>query len=99
LLYAGSRSAASAGLYHYTIQTNLQNNCEVPDGTNTVSIGFHYVAVDQYGNPLDSNGDGIPDYLEDANGDGIYDTGDPGNWQGLNLNVIITRPRNGSILP
>jgi len=99
LLYAGSRSASSAGLYHYTIQTNLQNNFEIPDGTNTVSIGYHYVATDAYGNPLDSNGDGIPDYIEDANGDGQYDSGDPGDWQNLNLNVIITRPRNGSALP
>jgi hypothetical protein len=41
VLYAGSRSAANAGLYHYTIQTN-----QVPDGTNTVSIGFHYVVTD-----------------------------------------------------
>jgi len=82
------------GLYHYTVQTN-----EVVEGTNTVSIGFHYVATDAYGNPLDSNGDGIPDYLEDANGNGIYDTGDLGDWQNLNLHVIITRPRNGSTLP
>jgi hypothetical protein len=94
LLYKGNVLASQLGLYHFTIQTN-----QVPDGTNVVSIGYHYVATDQYGNPLDSNGDGIPDYLEDANGDGIYDTGDLGDWQNLNLNVIITRPRNGSLLP
>ena len=42
----------------------------------------------------------IPDYLEDANGDGVYDYGDLGNWQStLNLNVLITKPRNGSSLP
>ncbi len=94
VLYAGTRSAANAGLYHYTIQTN-----QVPEGTNTVSIGFHYVATDASGNPLDSNGDGIPDYLEDANGNGVYDTGDSGDWQNFNLKVLITRPRNGSLLP
>ena len=94
LLYKGDVLASQLGLYHFTIQTN-----QLPEGTNTVSIGYHYVATDAYGNPLDSNGDGIPDYLEDANGDGIYDSGDLGDWQNLNLNVIITRPRNGSILP
>jgi hypothetical protein len=99
LLFKGSTTAAVQGLYHYTVQTNLVGGVEVAEGTNTVSIGFHYVAVDQYGNPLDSNGDGIPDYLEDANGNGSFDTGDLGDWQNLNLNVIITRPRNGSILP
>ena len=71
LLYAGSRNAASAGLYHYTIQTN-----QVPDGTNMVSIGFHYVATDTNGIPLDSNGDGLPDYREDANGNGLVDNGE-----------------------
>ncbi|HLX70602.1 MAG TPA: hypothetical protein VKV04_13330 [Verrucomicrobiae bacterium] len=99
LLNQGSTTAAALGLYHYTVQTNLVGSAEVAEGTNTVSIGFHYVAVDQYGNPLDSNGDGIPDYLEDANGDGVYDTGDLGDWQHLNLNVIITQPRNGSVFP
>ena len=44
---------------------------EAVEGTNIISIGYHYVATDQYGNPLDSNGDGIPDYLEDLNGKGV----------------------------
>ncbi len=94
LTNAGDVPASQLGLYHFTILTN-----QVPEGTNTVSVGYHYVAADAYGNPLDSNGDGIPDYLEDANGNGIFDTGDLGDWQGLNLKVLITRPRNGSILP
>jgi hypothetical protein len=75
LIHAGSTSATNLGLYHYTVTTN-----NVVEGTNTVSIGFHYVAVGTNGLPLDSNGNGIPDYLEDANGNGIYDSGDPGNW-------------------
>lgn len=101
LLNAGSTTAAALGLYHYTVQTNLVSGAEVPEGANTVSIGFHYVAVDQYGNPLDSNGDGIPDYIEDANGNGTVDSGEIGwNITGdLGLSVTITRPRNGSILP
>ena len=88
LIHAGSRSAAAAGLYHYTVTTN-----NVIEGTNTVSIGFHYIAVDGNGNPLDSNGDGLPDYVKDSNGDGVYDQGDLANWlspfniydQGTNL--------------
>ena len=66
LIHAGSQSAPAAGLYHYTVTTN-----NVIEGANTVSIGFHYVAVGTNGLPLDSNGDGIPDYLEDANGNGL----------------------------
>jgi len=80
LIYAGSRTAASAGLYHYTETTNLVNGLEVPDGANTVSMGYHYVAVDQNGNPLDNNSDRIPDYLEDPNGNGVMDVGEA-EWQ------------------
>lgn len=99
LLNAGSTTANLLGLYHFTSLTN--DNPAVIEGDNTVDIGYSYVATDQYGNPLDSNSDGIPDYLEDANGNGLVDsgeigwniTGDPG------LQVIITQPRNGSTLP
>ena len=72
----GSRSAAAAGLYHYTVLTDQS----IEDGATNVTMGYHYVALDTNGLPLDSNGDGIPDYLEDANGNGIYDAGDIGNW-------------------
>ena len=41
-----------------------------------VDIGFHYVATDANGNPLDTNGDGIPDYIKDANGNGSVDNGE-----------------------
>jgi len=44
LIYAGSRTAAAAGLYHYTVMTN-----NMIEGTNMVSIGFHYIAVDASG--------------------------------------------------
>src|SRR6266478_5830991 len=30
--------------------------------------------------PWDTDGDGIPDYLEDRNGNGVYDTGDLANF-------------------
>jgi hypothetical protein len=76
LINAGSTTADQVGLYHFTTQTN-----QVPETNSIVDIGYHYVATDQYGNPLDTNGDGIPDYLEDANGDGIFDVGDLGDWK------------------
>jgi RHS repeat-associated protein len=82
LIDMGSTNASALGLYHYTTQTN-----QVPETNSIVDIGYHYVATDTNGIPLDSNGDGIPDYLEDANGDGIVDNGET-NW-GL---AILTQP-------
>ena len=38
---AGSTTANQVGLYHFTTQTN-----QIPDGTNLVDIGYHYVATD-----------------------------------------------------
>jgi hypothetical protein len=70
LLNAGSRSGPAASLYHYTVLAS-----EAVEGTNTVSIGYHYVAVDGSGNPLDTGGNG-PDYLIDANGNGVVDFGE-----------------------
>ncbi|HWY29628.1 MAG TPA: hypothetical protein VNX46_02670, partial [Candidatus Acidoferrum sp.] len=71
LLNAGNRTASSLGLYHYSVTTN-----EVAEGTNIVSIGYHYVATDQNGIPFSTPGDGIQDYLADANGNGIDDPGE-----------------------
>lgn len=89
LIRAGSTNANFLGLYHFTTQTN-----QVPDGTNIVTIGYHYVATDTNGNPLDSNGDGIPDYLEDANGDGLVDDGET-NW----ALAILTQPVSQIAVP
>ncbi|HZM03004.1 MAG TPA: LamG-like jellyroll fold domain-containing protein [Candidatus Saccharimonadales bacterium] len=75
LIHTGSETAAAAGLYHYTVTTN-----NAIEGTNMDSIGFHYVAVDANGQPLDTTGDGLPDYVKDSNGDGIFDTGDLSDW-------------------
>ena len=75
LINAGSTTADQVGLYHFTTQTN-----QVKEANSTVDIGYHYVAMDAYGNPIDTDGDGIPDYLEDTNGDGVFGEGDFGDW-------------------
>ena len=99
LFDAGSRNATNAGLYHFTTTTN-----QVKEATTTVDIGYHYVAVDANGNPIDTDGDGIPDYLEDRNGNGVVDSGET-DWQtpngatDLGLKVWITEPKNNSSIP
>jgi hypothetical protein len=87
LIHAGSTTADKLELYHYTVTANLVNNLEVKEMNSPVSIGYHYVATDAYGNPIDSNGDGIPDYLEDAGGNGAPFT------------IVLTSPLNNSYLP
>jgi len=66
LIDVGSTNANYLGLYHYTTQTS-----QTKEANSVVDIGYHYVALDANGSPIDSNGDGIPDYLEDANGNGL----------------------------
>lgn len=85
---AGDVTADQIGLYHFTTQTN-----QVPEGTSVVDIGYHYVATDTYGNPLDSNGDGIPDYQEDPIGNGLPYNGT--NW----ALAILVQPDNTSASP
>lgn len=90
-------TANLVGLYHFTTQTNTSSY----EGLSALDTGYHYVAVDSNGNPLDSNSDGIPDYLEDVNGNGVVDSGEIG-WnisQDLGLKVQITKPKNDSIIP
>jgi hypothetical protein len=100
LIHSGSTNANLVDMYHYTVSTNLVSGLEVPEGTNFVSIGMHFVAVDQYGNPLNTSGSG-PDYLLDGNGNGVVDSGEIGwNITGdLGLKVLITRPKNNSVVP
>jgi hypothetical protein len=79
LVNTGSVTADLVSLYHFTTQTN-----QIKETSSIVDIGYHYVAVDAFGNAYDSDGDGVPDYLEDANGNGIFDLGDLSNWNAAN---------------
>ena len=63
LFHVGSTNASLLGLYHYTTQTS-----QTKEGTNLVTIGYHYIALNSSGNPLDLNSNGIPDYLENPDG-------------------------------
>jgi hypothetical protein len=96
LIDIGDTNANWLGLYHFTTQTN-----QLKETNSIVDIGYHYVAVDSDGNPIDSNTNGTPDYLEDANGNGVVDSGEIGwNTNGdPGLKVLITRPKNNSLLP
>lgn len=66
---SGSRTAGDAGLAQYT--TSIYQTKE--GATHQVNIGLHYVAATN-AVPLDSDGDGVPDYMEDANGNGVVDS-------------------------
>ncbi|MEN9676023.1 MAG: hypothetical protein RIS76_1919, partial [Verrucomicrobiota bacterium] len=78
LVNAGSQSAASAGLYHYTTRVDQTREPLVPSGAQ-VDIGFHYVATAGSASSIPRNtdlSDQLPDYLEDANGDGLVGGGE-----------------------
>jgi len=87
LINTGSVTASAIGLYHYTTQTN-----QAKETNSQVDIGFHYLALDGSHNPVDSDVDGTPDYLEDSNGNGIQDAGET-LW-GIS---ILTQPASQSV--
>ena len=80
LLEVGSTTANLLGLYHFTVITN-----QVKETNSVVDIGLHYPATASATStvPLDGDGDGIPDYLEDLDGDGVVDAGET-DWQVYN---------------
>lgn len=104
LIDADTTTAASQiGLYHYATTTNLDSGTglEVKETTSNVDVSYHYVATDGNGIPIDTNSDGIPDYLEDANGNGNVDSGEI-SWSAtgdLGLRVWITEPKRNANLP
>jgi hypothetical protein len=98
LIDAGSLSDAGvAGLYHYTTIADAYSR----EGNSPLDIGFHYIDVGSDGKPLDSDGDGTPDYLEDINGNGLLESGetDWNNAADSGLTIQITHPKSNSILP
>jgi hypothetical protein len=76
----GSRNADVAGLYHYTTGTATSGGNQIKEQTSLVDLGFHYLALNANNLPIDSDGDGISDYLEDRNGNGTADSGET-DWQ------------------
>jgi hypothetical protein len=63
LINKGNTNADLLGLYYYTTTTN-----EVEETNSIVDISYHYVALDNTGQPNDTLWTGIPDYLADTNG-------------------------------
>jgi alpha-L-rhamnosidase len=75
LVDKGSRPSPAAGLFHYTTQTN-----NLKEAWTQVDIGPHYVAVGSDALPVDTDGGGAPDYLENAAGDGNVGNPSETSW-------------------
>ena len=97
LFGGGSRTPADAGLYHYTTRRDQRKEGEESSG-HMVNIGLHYVATAgrRSSQPKDSDGDGIPDYVENWHGDGAYTnhTDTETDWQTAYTVAGIYDPTN-----
>lgn len=91
----GSRLATSAGLFNFSIRPAASASVDTPNDVANVDIGFHYVRTSPGGVIYDTDGDNMPDYLEDLNGNGatFQETGetryDISNNLGSSGNVLI----------
>jgi hypothetical protein len=63
-------TADTMGLYHYTTRTD-----NLKESAGALDLGFHYASLVS-GLPVDTDGDGCPDGLEDRNGNGVVDPGE-----------------------
>ena len=83
-----AKTAGAVGLYHYTVLANHPK-----EGSSSLSIGYHYVALNSGNGPIDTAFEagidtvlpvGAPpvgDYLKDYNGNGTFERGvDIANW-------------------
>ena len=92
-----NRTPASIGLYHFATVTTASSK----EGTSALDIGFHYVAMNASGDPIDDDGDGTPNSLEDLNGNGSPDSGET-DWNSaadFGLDVWIMRPNAAVPVP
>jgi hypothetical protein len=71
LLNKGTRNATNAMLYAFTCTTN-----NVRETNSIVDIGLHFAALNSSGQLLDTDGDGLPDVIEDINSDGFVNAGE-----------------------
>ena len=78
LIDAGNIYATNASLFHFSTATN-----QIKEGISIVDLAYHYVARDFAGKPVDADGDGIADYLENVSGTGSLGTEET-DWQSYN---------------
>jgi hypothetical protein len=76
--FAGGFEVCEAGLFHYTTWTN-QTKEGATGAEHKISIGRHYIATTN-GIPIDTDGDGIADYVENASGTGVASASET-DWQ------------------
>jgi len=73
--------ADQVGMYHYTTTTNLVSGAQIKETNSWLDCGLHYVAVDANGSPIDTDGGGVFDFIENANGDGSTNNVNESNWR------------------